>query len=72
MDIKVVDYPKYANAEDVKGGDVFSYDKCFWLMLEDKTPDGLCQAANLRTGYIGVFNLSTTVMPRPDLCLSQK
>lgn len=72
MEIKVVDYPKYANAEDVKGGDVFSYDKRFWLMLEDKTPDGLRKAANLGTGYVEVFGLSTTVMPRPDLCLTQK
>lgn len=72
MEIKVVDYPQYANAEDLKGGDVFSYDKCFWLMLEDKTPDGLRQAAHLITGYIGVFNLTTTVMPRHDLCLTQK
>ncbi|AHI60890.1 hypothetical protein CH16_gp113 [Escherichia phage KBNP1711] len=72
MEIKVVDYPKYANAEDVKGGDVFSYDRRFWLMLEDKTPDGLCKAADLNSGSVAVFGLSTTVMPRPDLCLSQK
>ena len=72
MEIKVVDYPKYANAEDVKGGDVFSYDKRFWLMLEDKTPDGLCKAANLSSGSVEFFGLSTNVMPRPDLYLTQK
>ena len=72
MEIKVVDYPKYSNAEDVKSGDVFSYDRRFWLMLEDKTPDGLCKAADLNSGSVEVFGLSTTVVPRPDLCLSQK
>jgi hypothetical protein len=72
MEIKVVDSPLYAHAEDVKGGDVFSYDQKFWLMLEDKTPDGLRKAANLGTGYVGVFNLSTTVIPRPDLHVTQK
>lgn len=72
MEIKVVETPKYANAEDVKSGDVFSYDRRFWLMLEGKTPDGLCKAANLNIGSVGNFNPSTTVMPRPDLYLTQK
>lgn len=62
MEIKVVDYPKYANAEDVKGGDVFSYDRRFWLMLEDKTSDGLCKAANLNSGMVSLPLPSNVVL----------
>lgn len=72
MEINVVDSSKYANVEDVESGDVFYYDRGFWLMLEDKTPDGHAKAANLSTGDVGVFYMSTTVMPRPDLHLTQK
>lgn len=71
MEIKVSEH-KYSKVEDIKSGDIFSYDKRFWLMLEETTPDGRAKAANLCTGYVGMFNSSTTVMPRPDLCLSQK
>ncbi len=72
MEIKVVETPKYANVENLKGGDVFSYDQKFWLMLDDDLSNGLRRAANLSTGYVGNFNPSTTVMPRPDLYLTQK
>ncbi|WLW38226.1 hypothetical protein MEDNBIBF_00025 [Escherichia phage SR02] len=71
MEIKVSEH-KYANIEDIKSGDVFSYDKRFWLMLDDDLSNGLRRAADLSTGHVGNFNPSSTVMPRPDLHLTQK
>ena len=63
---------KFSKICDLESGSVFFYDSRFWLLLEEVASNGSYKAANLRTGYVGLFKGGTTVTPRSDLHVTQK